>query len=62
MIVNKPTVQKQNTGVEAALHYGVRNRYTFPSQLTGKKQVFLPMPSLGPIIMINQSEIIIFFC
>jgi hypothetical protein len=61
MIANKPTLQKQNTGVEAALHYGVSSRYTFSSQFTGKKQVFLPMPSLGPIIMINQSKIIISF-
>jgi hypothetical protein len=62
MIANELTLQKQNTGVEAALHYGVSNRYTFPSQFTGKKQIFLPMTSLAPIIMINQSEIIIFFC
>jgi hypothetical protein len=48
---------KNNTGVEAALRYGVRN-----TKLIGKKQVFLPMPSLGPIIMINQSKIIILFC
>jgi hypothetical protein len=61
MIANKPTLQKQNTGVEAALHYGLSNRHTFPSELIGKKQVFLPMLSLGPIIMINQSKIIIFF-